>query len=106
MIATLDRLLKSAPLLKDASASGNMTVLKSLLGPAWRGIIQQRARSAQSTTMPLDYGLFLETSYRLHPTVCAFISEAFYDGKLEPDESTKGQDLATSNGSGGVGLPS
>jgi predicted RecB family nuclease len=55
-------------------------------------------------TMPVDYGLFLETSYRLHPAVCAFISEAFYDGKLEPDESTKRQDLATSNGSGGVGL--
>jgi uncharacterized protein len=55
-------------------------------------------------TMPVDYGLFLETSYRLHPSVCAFISEAFYDGKLEPDQSTKRQDLATSNGSGGVGL--
>jgi predicted RecB family nuclease len=55
-------------------------------------------------TMPADYGLFLETSYRLHPAVCAFISEAFYDGKLEPDQSTKRQELATSNGSGGVGL--
>jgi uncharacterized protein len=55
-------------------------------------------------TMPTDYGLFLETTYRLHPSVCAFISEAFYDGKLEPDQSTKRQDLATSNGSGGVGL--
>jgi uncharacterized protein len=55
-------------------------------------------------TMPADSGLFLETSYRLHPAVCAFISEAFYDGKLEPDQSTKKQDLATSNGSGGVGL--
>jgi uncharacterized protein len=55
-------------------------------------------------TMPVDYGLFLETSYRLHPAVCAFISEAFYDGKLEPDQSTERQDLATSNGSGGVGL--
>src|SRR5207302_2047960 len=55
-------------------------------------------------TMLVDYGLFLETSYRLHPTVCAFISEAFYDGKLEPDQSTRRQELATSNGSGGVGL--
>src|SRR6202165_838098 len=55
-------------------------------------------------TMSVDYGLFLETSYRLHPSVCAFISEAFYDGKLEPDQSTRRQDLAISNGSGGVGL--
>jgi uncharacterized protein len=55
-------------------------------------------------TMPTDYGLFLETSYRLHPALCAFISEAFYDGKLAPDQSTRRQDLATSDGSGGVGL--
>jgi uncharacterized protein len=55
-------------------------------------------------TMPPEYGLFLETTYRLHPAVCGFVSEAFYDGKLEPDESTKNQGLAVSNGSGGVGL--
>src|SRR5207248_10209775 len=56
------------------------------------------------STMPAAYGLFLETTYRLHPTVCAFVSEVFYDGKLEPDVSTKRQNLAVSNGSGGVGL--
>ncbi len=55
-------------------------------------------------TMPAAYGLFLETTYRLHPTVCAFVSEVFYDGKLEPDDSTKRQNLAVSNGSGGLGL--
>src|SRR5207245_5230692 len=55
-------------------------------------------------TMPAAFGLFLETTYRLHPAVCAFVSEAFYDGKLEPDESASRQDLAVSNGSGGVGL--
>ena len=38
-------------------------------------------------TMPDDLGLFLETTYRMHPKVCAFISEVAYDGKLhsEPD---------------------
>src|SRR5207302_5577060 len=56
------------------------------------------------STMPAASGLFLETTYRLHPTVCAFVSEAFYDGKLEPDISTKRQSLAVSNGSGGLGL--
>jgi uncharacterized protein len=56
------------------------------------------------STMPAAFGLFLETTYRLHPAVCGFVSEVFYDGKLEPDESTKRQDLAVSNGSGGLGL--
>ena len=55
-------------------------------------------------TMPADYGLFLETTYRLHPAVCSFVSEVFYDGKLEPDDSTRRQNLAVSNGSGGLGL--
>src|SRR2546430_10515897 len=54
--------------------------------------------------MPAAYGLFLETTYRLHPEVCGFVSEVFYDGKLQPDESTKHQNLAVSNGSGGLGL--
>src|SRR6266516_1742449 len=56
------------------------------------------------STMPPSYGLFLETTYRLHPAVCAFVSEAFYDGKLEPDDSSKRQTLAVSNGAGGLGL--
>src|SRR5207245_1671380 len=46
----------------------------------------------------------LETTFRLHPAVCGFVSDVFYDGKLEPDKSTKRQDLAVSNGSGGLGL--
>ena len=55
-------------------------------------------------TMPTAYGLFLETTYRLNPNVCGFVSEAFYDGKLKPDDSTTRQNLAVSNGSGGLGL--
>ena len=54
--------------------------------------------------MPMAYGLFLETTYRLHPAISAYISETFYDGKLVPDGSTKRQEVASSNGGGGVGL--
>jgi len=55
-------------------------------------------------TMPPAYGLFLETTFRLHPALSSFISEVFYDGKLEADPSCARQSLATSNGAGGVGL--
>jgi uncharacterized protein len=34
-------------------------------------------------TIPDDLGLFLEHTYRLHPTIAAFTSSAFYDGRLE-----------------------
>jgi predicted RecB family nuclease len=40
---------------------------------------------AGQATMPPDRGLFLETTWRLHPQLCAFTSEVFYDGRLEPE---------------------
>jgi uncharacterized protein len=33
-------------------------------------------------TIADDRGLFLDTTWRMHPAVCAFVSEAFYDGRL------------------------
>ncbi len=34
-------------------------------------------------TMPDNKGLFLENTWRLHPTICEFTSEQYYDGRLE-----------------------
>ena len=39
----------------------------------------------EQATIPPDRGLFLERTYRLHPDVCGYISEEFYEGRLEPD---------------------
>jgi uncharacterized protein len=36
-------------------------------------------------TMAPDRGLFLETTWRLHPELCEFTSEVFYDDRLEPE---------------------
>jgi uncharacterized protein len=36
-------------------------------------------------TMPSDRGLFLETTWRLHPKLCDFTSEVFYEDRLEPE---------------------
>jgi predicted RecB family nuclease len=36
-------------------------------------------------TIPPDRGVFLERTYRLHPDVCGFVSEEFYEGRLRPD---------------------
>jgi predicted RecB family nuclease len=33
-------------------------------------------------TIPADRGVFLQTSWRMHPAVCSFISGAMYDGRL------------------------
>jgi uncharacterized protein len=39
----------------------------------------------EHATMPPDRGLFLETTWRLHPTLCSFTSEAFYERRLESE---------------------
>ncbi|HET7029806.1 MAG TPA: TM0106 family RecB-like putative nuclease [Candidatus Limnocylindrales bacterium] len=46
-------------------------------------------------TMPPDRGLFLERTWRLHPDLCAYTSEAFYDDRLEPEPDLGRQRLAT-----------
>jgi predicted RecB family nuclease len=33
-------------------------------------------------TLPLEKGVFLEKTYRLHPSICEFNSELFYDNRL------------------------
>lgn len=38
-------------------------------------------------TIPPERGIFLATSYRMHPDVCRFISDAVYDGRLRPEAS-------------------
>jgi len=52
----------------------------------------------QSPTIPEDRGIFLERSYRMHPDVCAFISEIVYAGRLRSHESAARR--ATSFGTG------
>ena len=48
---------------------------------------------AGKATVPADFGVFLDVTRRLHPDVCGFISEAVYEGRLRPHESTARQHL-------------
>jgi uncharacterized protein len=41
---------------------------------------------AGASTMPPDLGLFQERTRRLHPDLCRFTSEAFYEGRLASEE--------------------
>jgi uncharacterized protein len=45
-------------------------------------------------TVPDDRGILLNETRRLHPRLCAFISEAIYDGRLEAHPSTAKRYLA------------
>ncbi len=45
-------------------------------------------------TMPPDRGIFLERSYRMHPSICAFVSTQFYEGRLVSADGCDAQGLA------------
>ena len=42
-------------------------------------------------TVAEDRGLFLERSWRMHPDVCEFVSDAFYEGRLRSAEGCEQQ---------------
>jgi predicted RecB family nuclease len=44
-------------------------------------------------TMPPERGLFIEKTWRLHPDVCAFTSEVFYESKLTPEAGRERQSM-------------
>lgn len=49
-------------------------------------------------TVPPDRGIFLDRTWRMHPTLCRFVSEAFYDSRLEAVELTARQKVSLSPG--------
>ena len=60
-------------------------------------------------TVPPDAGLLLDQTWRMHPQLCRFTSETFYDGKLSYAQGLERQEIlgdATLRGSGlrGSGL--
>ena len=55
-------------------------------------------------TMPPDKGLFLGVTRRLHPSICNFTSELFYEGRLKPLEGLETQKLTSSGTFQGAGL--
>ena len=44
-------------------------------------------------TIPPERGAFLKTTWRMHKDICKFISDAVYDGRLQPDKSNNKQRL-------------
>jgi uncharacterized protein len=55
-------------------------------------------------TVASDRGLFLDTTYRLHPDVNDYVSDAFYDGRLTPDAANGRQALGPGRPVGGTGI--
>jgi uncharacterized protein len=55
-------------------------------------------------TIPADRGLFLNETWRMHPDICAFISELFYEGRLTSRPDLINQSLDGNTMFKGAGL--
>jgi len=61
----------------------------------------------ERTTVAPERGLFLPHSFRMHPTICAYVSALAYDGRLgaDPDCANRRIDAGAISGSGLRYLP-
>lgn len=91
-----------ANLVAMATSSRNVVLLgdQMQLGQPIQGI--HPGRSGESSleyllngmaTIPAERGIFLGTTWRMHQDVCRFISDAVYDGRLEPEPNNAMQTL-------------
>ena len=55
-------------------------------------------------TITADRGLFLEETWRLHPRICEFTSELFYESRLRPLPGLEAQQVRSRGRVHGVGL--
>ncbi len=55
-------------------------------------------------TIRPDRGLFLNETFRLHPDICAYTSELFYEGRLRPRPGLEAQSIRSGSGFSGSGL--
>lgn len=56
------------------------------------------------TTIGDEQGLFLDETWRLHPDVCDFTSEVFYEGRLVSRQENQSQRIHAEVPLGGTGL--
>ena len=53
-------------------------------------------------TIPPEQGIFLETTWRMHPDICKFISETFYEDRLQPEPHTKNRTIKLPEDGGNI----
>jgi len=59
---------------------------------------------AGRATMPADAGLLIDRTWRMHPRLCRFTSEVFYDGKLTGVDGLERQEIFSDPPLSGSGL--
>jgi len=89
---SIQNLLNAGPLLKEASASGNLAVLRSLLGPAWRGLVEQRGKQGPVSHIVSAHPVHFDWTYARERPEMRRLYEA---AKVNQWNATKDLDWAT-----------
>jgi predicted RecB family nuclease len=55
-------------------------------------------------TIPADMGILLDQTWRMHPAICGFVSELFYEGRLHARPQLENQKLSGETEFPGAGL--
>jgi predicted RecB family nuclease len=74
-----DQMQLGQPIQGDHPGESGLSTLEYLLG--------------HKATIPADTGVFLDQSFRMHPSVCEYISNTFYEGRLRNAPQTEKQGL-------------
>src|SRR5579859_2392556 len=73
----LDTLRTNRDTLLDATRVGNLDVLRTLLGPAWRGFVKKVASRTPATEVDSRYGVVFDWTYRRdHPELGKLYTQA------------------------------
>jgi uncharacterized protein len=70
--------------------------------PAGSGVSALDYLMGDLPTVPEDRGVFLERTWRMHPSLCRFISDAFYESRLESHKTTELQKIHLSDDCAGI----
>lgn len=72
--------------------------------PPGAGVSALERVLGENATMPEDRGLFIDHTRRMHPAVCGFTSEVFYENRLTPLDELRNQTILGGGQLSGTGL--
>jgi hypothetical protein len=72
----LENVRINGPHLREAAGRGNVAVLKSMLGPAWRGLVQQSAKGSAHSELPVAHDVHFDWQYERDRPEMAKLYEA------------------------------
>jgi len=85
LLLTLERNL---PTVSEAVARGNINMLKSFLGPAYRGLLQQSYKGAPATVMRANQNVHYDWQYLKEFPAMAKLYDAAKSGQWHADDGT------------------